>query len=95
MTSTELYSALEFSGFIGEEFDGDIHQPKYNIHNDLGVYVGDVLEAKGFVKTEVKTKIASTVRTWTTFRLGELSISHRSLDELPTVSTFSFSNNQY
>jgi len=92
MTSTQLYSALEFSGFIGQpEFDGDIHQPNYNIYNDLGIYVGDVLEAKGFVKTEEKTTIGSTVRTWTTFILGELSISHRSLDELPSVSTFSFS----
>ena len=92
MTAKQLFSALEFSGFIGNpEFDGDINQPNYKINNDLGVYIGDVLEAKGFVKTEETTKRAATIRTWTTFRLGNLSISHRSLNELPIVSSFSFS----
>ncbi len=92
MTANQLYYALEFSGFIGSnEFDGDVQQPNYMIHNDLGVYIGDVLELKGFNKSEEKTKIGSTERTWTTFRLGNLSISHRSLNELPGVSSFSFS----
>lgn len=92
MNSTTLYEALRFAGFIGKpEFDGDIHQPNHMLYNELGVYIGDVLEAKGFTKTEEKSTLAKKDRTWTTFRFGNIEISHRLFSELPNATTWSFS----
>jgi len=87
-----LFSALEFSGFIGEpEFDGDIHQPNHMIRNDLGVYIGDVLEAKGFEKTEKVSGKEGNLKTWTMFTLDGFEICHRSFSEIPDVTSWDIS----
>lgn len=84
MTSEELFLGLKGAGFIGEsQFDGDIHQPNYKIKNELAVYIGTVLETYGFNRTEEPSCHFPTL-TFTTFKLGKMEVSHRSLKERDT-----------
>ena len=89
LNSDALFNALKFAGFIGApEFDGDIYQPNHLIINEIGVYIGDVLEAKGFEKTEE----VSRGKKWTMFKKCGFEIGHRSFSELPSAASWFISS---
>ncbi len=87
MKSEALFNELEKAGFIlASEFDGDIHQPNYILNNENGEYVGDFLQARGFVKHEDPVKSG---KTWVMFKKdNEVSFGHRKLSEYVTTSFF-------
>lgn len=82
-------SALTEAGFIipakvydytPDDFEDN--NEEYLIHNKLGIYIGDLLELKGWSKeTRVKSK-----RSWVVFTHPQkmIEISHRYLSEFKT-----------
>lgn len=80
MEISKLQQALSAAGFIKETKDDEgCPSLSYLTHNELGVYVGDVLVLKGFIK------IKETIRgkEWIMYKDKISTISHR-----PGSSTF-------
>lgn len=87
-TQTEIYIAsLTAAGFILPA-TAPGGTPDYMLFNELGVYIGEVLELKGWSK---KSWVNDRNKTWLTFTSpdGTIEITHRDLNEFPEARYFS------